>query len=127
MTALLDQPLRQLARRCRLPGALKPEQQDDTWTFARRLQPAFDITEKTEHLVADDLDDLLRRGQAPQHVLPHGAVADAIDERLDDFEVDVRLEESKTNLPQRGLDALGREPSLSAKGLEDILETRAER
>ena len=51
------------------------------------------VAEQRDHLVADDAHDLLRRRQAPQDVLAHGAVADAVHERLDHLEVDVRLEQ----------------------------------
>jgi len=46
---------------------------------------------------------------------------------LDDFEVDVGLEQRQTDLAQRGFDMLGREPDLAAQRLEDILDARAER
>ena len=70
----------------------------------RRLQAALGVAEERQHLVADDLDDLLRRRQAPQDVLPHRPVAHAIDERLDDLEVDVGFEQRQPNLAQRRLD-----------------------
>ena len=92
----------------------------------RRLQPALGVAEQRQHLVADDLDDLLRRRQAPQHVLPHRPVAHAVDERLDDLEVDVGFEQRQPDLAQRGLDVLGRQPRLAAERLEDVLETCAE-
>ena len=70
MASLLRQPLRELARGRRLAGALQPEQQDDARPLGRRLQAAFGIAEQRHHLVADDLDDLLRRRQATaQHIL----------------------------------------------------------
>ena len=62
------------------------------------LQSAFGVAEEREQLVADDLDDLLAGRQALQDRLVHRAVADAIDERLDDLEVDVRLEQRQTDL-----------------------------
>ena len=87
-----------------LPAPCRPEQQDDARPLARRLEPAFGVAEERHHLVADDLDDLLRRRQAAQHVLPHRPVAHAVDERLDDLEVDVRFEQREPNLAQRRLD-----------------------
>ena len=33
-------------------------------------EAAFGVAEERHHLVADDLDDLLRRREAAQHVLP---------------------------------------------------------
>ena len=126
MPALADQPLRQLPGRRRLAGALQAEQQDDARPLARRRQAPFGVAEERQHLVADDLDDLLRRRQAAEHVLPHRPIAHAVDERLDDLEVDVGLEQRQTNLAQRGLDGLGRQPRFAAQRLEDVLEACAE-
>ena len=81
----------------------------------RRLQAALGVAEERHHLVADDLDDLLRRRQAAQDVLPHRPVADAIDERLDDLEIDVRFEQRQPNLAQRGLDVVFGQPAFAAK------------
>ena len=47
----------------------------------------------------------------------HRAVADAIDERLDDLEVDVGLEEREANLAQRRLDGLGRRDASAPRRL----------
>ena len=96
-----------------LPAPCRPEQQDDARPLARRLQPAFGVAEEREHLVADDLDDLLRRREAAEHVLPHRPVAHAVDERLDDLEVDVGFEQREPDLAQRGLDVLRRQPRLA--------------
>ena len=131
MLALLRQPLRELARRGRLARALQPEHQHDAGPLARRLQSPFGAPEERDHLVADDLDDFLRGRQAAQDVLPrlhrvHRPVADAVDECLDDLEVDVGLQERQADLAQRGLDVLGREPRFAAKTLEDVLETGTE-
>ena len=126
MASLLRQPLPQLPRRRRLAGALQPEQQDDARPLGRRLQAPFGIAEERHHLVADDLDDLLRRRQAAQHLLAHRAVADAVDEGLDDLEIDVRLEQREPNLAQRGLDQVFGEAPLPAKRLENVLQTCAE-
>jgi hypothetical protein len=59
--ALLLQPRRQLARRRRLARALETEHQDDARPRRRRLQTPFGVAEERHHLVADDLDDFLRR------------------------------------------------------------------
>ena len=67
-------------------------------------RPPFGVAEERQHLVADDPDDLLRRRQALQDVLLHRPIAHAIDERLDDLEVDVGFEQRQPDLAQRGLD-----------------------
>ncbi len=119
--ALLGQPLRKLARGGRLARALEAQQEDDARPLVARLQPAFGIPEERDHLVADDLDDLLRRRQAAQHVLSERAIAHAVDERLDDLEVDVGFEQRETDLAERSFNVLGRQPSLAPKGLENVL------
>ena len=97
----------------------------------RGLQPPFGVAEERHHLVADDLDDFLRRTEAAaQDVLVrdrvHGAVADAIDERLDDLEVDVRFEQREPNFAQRDLDVLRRQSGLAPKRRENVLKSCAE-
>ena len=92
-----------------------------------RLQPAFGIAEERDHLVADDLDDLLRRRQAAEHVLPQRPIPHAVDERLDDLEIDVGFEQRETDLAERGLHVLRRQPCLAPQGLEDVLKAITER
>src|SRR5262249_26075925 len=89
-------------------------------------QPALTVAEKRQHLVADDLDDRLRGGEALQHVLFHRPVTNTVDEGLNDYEVDVGFEQREPNLTQRGLDVLGRKPSLASQRLKDILEACAQ-
>ena len=85
------------------------------------LQSAFGIAEERDHFVADDLDDLLRRRQAAEHILSQRAIADPVDERLDDLEIDVGFEQRETDLPKRSLHVLGSQPRLTPKGLENVL------
>src|SRR5918995_4367807 len=118
MFALLRQPLRKLACSCRLARALQPEQQDDARPLVTRLQPAFGIAEERDHFVTDDLDDLLRRRQAAQHILPERPIAYAVDECLDDLEIDISFEQGETDLSKRRLHVLGSQPCLAPKGFE---------
>ena len=62
-----------------------------------------------------------------QHRLVHRLVAHAVDERLDDLEVDVGFEQGQTNLAQHAFHLLGREAHLAAKRREGLLDARAER
>ena len=109
-----------------LPAPCSPSSRTTRGRLLVGWQPAFGVAEERQHLVADDLDDLLRRRQAAEDVLPHRPVAHPVDERLDDLEVDVRLEQRQPNLAQRGLDVLRRQPRLAAQGLEDVLKACAE-
>ena len=112
MPPLLRQPQGQLAGRRGLACALQPEQQDDPRPFAALGEPALRVTEEAEHLIPDDLDDLLRRRQALENRCLHGLVAHAIDERLDDLEIDVGFEQRETDLAKGRFDVLGRQPPL---------------
>ena len=125
--ALLGQPLRQLAGGRRLARALQTQQQDDARPLVARLQPAFGVAEERDHLVAHDLDDLLRRRQAAKHILPERPIAHAVDERLDDLEVDVGFEQREADLAERRLHVLRRQPCLAPQGLENVLKAIAER
>ena len=88
--------------------------------------PPCGVAEERQHLVAHDAHDLLRRRQALEDFLVDGAIADAIDERLDDLEVDVRLEQRHADLAQRRLDRLLGEAGLAAQGAENVLQAVAE-
>jgi hypothetical protein len=125
--AVLREQLRQLCRGRRLARPLKAQQQDDSGARARGRQPSRRLPEERQHLVAHDADDLLVGRQAAQHFLIDGAVAHAIDESLDDLEVDVRLEQRHADLAQRRLDGLFCQPALSAQRAEDALEPFAQR
>src|SRR5882724_2013843 len=115
MTPLLAQPLRELSRRRRLASALETNEQHDARPLAGRGKPALGVAEEAHHFVANDLDDLLRRRQAVKNVLPHRAVAYSVDERLDDLEIDVGLEQRQTDLAQRGLNIFRRQPRFAAE------------
>jgi hypothetical protein len=121
MLPLLRQPHPQLRRRRRLARALEAQQQHDARPLAGLREAALRIAEERQHLVADDPHDLLLGRQAFQHFLVDGAIAHAIDERLDDLEVDVRFEQRHPDFPERHLDGLLREASLSANIAERVL------
>ena len=71
-----------------------------------RRQAALRVAEQRQHLVAHDAHDLLVRRQAAKDFLVDRPIAHAIDEGLDDLEVDVGLEQRHANLAQRQLDRL---------------------
>ena len=122
MPSLLRQPLPELGRRRRLARALQAQQHDDARRLARRLQPALGVAEQRQHLVAHDAHDLLIGRQAAEHFLVDGPIAHAIDERLDDLEVDVRLEQRHPDFPERQLDGLFGKPAPSADVAENVLQ-----
>src|SRR5262249_47308769 len=93
----------------------------------RLWKPSGGVTEERQHFVADDADDLLRRRQAFQDLLIDGAVAHAVDESLDDLEVDVSLEQCHANLTQCGLDGRLGETGFAPEGAKNPLQAVAER
>ncbi len=103
MASLFRQPLRELAGRRGLARALQAEHQDHARPRRRFLQPALGIAEQREQLIPDDLDDLLRRVQTLLNLAIHRAIAHAIDECLDDLEVDVGFEQRQADLAKHPL------------------------
>ena len=127
VAALALEPASQLARGGRLARALQAEQQHDPRLRRVLLQAALGAGKERQQLVADDLHDLLRGRQAAQHGLVHGAVADAVDEGLDDVEVDVGLEQRQTDFAQDVFDLRLGQPHLAPQGGEGVLDPGAER
>ena len=62
-----------------------------------------------------------------QDVVADRLDAHALDERLDDAEVDVRFEQRQPDLAQRRVDRRFGQPGFAAEGLEDVLQAGAER
>ncbi len=125
-TALLLKQSRQLAAGRRLARALEAHHHDDRGRHGRELDPRVLAAHQLPQLVPDDLDDLVPRRQALQHVLPHGLDPHALDEVLDDLEVDVRLQQRHPDLFQGLADVLLREHTLPAEPLENGFKLLAE-
>jgi hypothetical protein len=68
---------------------------------------------------------MLRRGQAPEHFLADRLLANAVDKRFHDPEVDVGFEQRETNLAKRSIDGRFGEAGLTSQRLEDALKTIA--
>ncbi len=98
--------LSELAGGGRLAGALQAGEQHDR----RRARSERDSDGRPAHqrgeLLVDDLHDDLARVQATDHVLAEAAPLDRLRERLDDLEVDVRLEQREADLAHRAVDVL---------------------
>ena len=69
-------------------------------------------------LVVDDLDDLLRRGQALHDLLSHGALGDAGDKIFRNFIVDVRFQQGHAHLAHSVLNVLLGQLALAAQLFE---------
>ena len=109
---------RKFAGGCRLAGALQANHHHDGRT-ANQRQADFGAAEELLELVADDFGDLLRGRECGQHIFADCFLSDAIGEFLDDFEVNVGLEQSDANFLQRVVDMPLVELGLAAQGLED--------
>ena len=73
------------------------------------------------------LDDLLRRCERLQHVLPNGLRLHAVDEPAHDLEVDVGLQQRHADFPQGLLDVVFAQTALAAQPIEDRGQSCAQR
>ncbi len=80
------------------------------------------LAQHLDHLVADDLDDLLGGRKRGEHFLAHGLFLDRLDELFGDAEMHVGFEQRHADLAQRGFHIFRREFSFSAQVLEYPLE-----
>ncbi len=115
MLPLLLEVPRELGRRRRLARALEAHQHDDRGRMRRHCQAMTRAAEQLDQLVANDLDDLLARRERGEHVLADGFDADALDEALDDLEIDVGFEKSHAHFAQGLLDILLRQPAVATE------------
>ena len=82
--------------------------------------------EQRDHLVVDDLDELVARRDAREARQPDRLLPDARDERVDHLERDVRLEERRPDLADPFLDVGFGQPSAGEAG-EEPAESLGER
>ena len=104
LQALLDEQVRELAGGRRLARSLQAAEQDHGRRLGGERELRARRSEQLGQLLVDDLDDLLAGRQARQHLLADGALAHGGDERLDDAEVDVGLEQGEPDLAHRAID-----------------------
>ena len=97
---------RELRRGGRLARALQADEHE----HGRRMRLVLDLAlltaEQRDQLLVDDLHDLLPGRQRFEHVTADRALADPVDERAGDAEVDVGLEQRHAHLAQADLDVL---------------------
>ena len=100
---------------------LEADDHDRDGGFVSEIEGSFFFgTKQTDHLVVDDLDELLARSQGFHHLGTNGAFADILDELLNHFEIDIRLEQAHPHIFERVLDVLFVEfalPTQFAKGV----------
>jgi hypothetical protein len=124
----LGQPAGQLGAAGGLARALQAGHQHHRGQPGRVLQAGrVAAAEQGDHLVADDAQHRLVRGEALQHLLADRALAHPLQELLHHLEVDVRLQQRQPDLAQRLVHVLGRERTPPPEGAEDILQAIAQR
>ena len=87
-----------------LAAALEAAHQHDAGRLGGELNPGVAAAHEGSQLLVDDLDDLLGGGEAFENLLPDRALADRLDEVLDDLVVHVGLKEGHLDLPHGLLD-----------------------
>ena len=113
LALFLEQP-RELGGGGGLARALQADQHDDGGRMRRHRQAMRRAAQQGHQLVVDDLHHLLPRRQRLEDVLADGLFADALDEGLDDLEVDVGFEEGDPHFAEGLLDVLLRQPAETA-------------
>ena len=88
----------------RLAGALQARHQDHGRAGVGHRELAAGAAHQLGQLLVDDLDDLLARVEAVQHLGAEARSFSVVGERFDDFEVDVRLEQGEADLAHRRVD-----------------------
>src|SRR5262249_12894609 len=83
-------------------------------------------TESLDHLLMDDLDDLLGGGEALREVGLETHLADASDKVFYDLEVDVGFEQRETDLAQHLIDVFFTERAAASEPGEDRVEAIGE-
>ncbi len=120
--ALSEQELGQLAAGRGLARALQTNHHDHGWRAGREDQLGGGRTHEVRELFVDDLDELLGRCQALEHLDAHGPFLDLGDELLDDLVVDVGLEQGEPDLARGALDILLRQLALPLQPVKSRLE-----
>ncbi len=112
----------QLRGRGRLTGALEPHEHDDGGRRLRLLQARVSSAEHLDHLLVDDVDDLLHRCEALRDVGSQRPLSHAGHELLDDLVVNVSLQQSEADLAQSLIEVLLGDGAATAQAAEYALE-----
>ena len=114
-TPLGLEPARELAAEGGLARALQAQDHDGGHTLLGQLQLGGLAAEQGLQLLVDDLDDLLGRIEALEHVLAQRLLPHARHQGPGDAVVDVGLEQRHAHLAQRFLDVLLGQPRLAGQ------------
>ncbi len=111
---------RELAGSRGLARSLQTGHHHDRRTSDQR-ETDFASAEEVLQLVADDFGDLLRRRKCGQHAFANRFFADPDGEFLDDFEIDVGLQQRDADFLEGVVDVPLIERGLAAQSLEDSI------
>ena len=125
--ALVAQPQRQLAGQRGLTGTLQTGQHHHGRRRLGERQLAGLPAEDADQFLVDDLDDLLGRVEGAGDLRALGAVFDAADERPDDGQRYVGLQQRQPDFAGGGVDVGVGQPALAAKSLQGTGEPVGQR
>ena len=116
----------QLPGRGGFSGPLQTDQHEHGGWLPGGPQAVGRAAHEGRQLLIDHLDHLLARRERFENVTPHGALTDALEERANDLDVDVRFEQGQTHLAQRLRDVVLAEAAEATQPLEDVVQPVAE-
>src|SRR6185437_17076218 len=105
-----------------LAGTLQTNDQHHGRRLVCKAEPRGMAAEHLSELVTDDLDNLLAGRERGEHIFAHCLLFNLLDELLDNFEMNVGLEQGDADLTKRLLHVRGRQLPFPAKVLEDSLQ-----
>ena len=86
------------------------------------MNPGIFAAQHVDQFVADDLDHLLARTQALEHILADGLCPHGVGELLDDFEIHIGFEQSDADFLERFIDVLFAQAAFALQVLECALQ-----
>jgi hypothetical protein len=101
---------------------MQPGQEDHRGRTVCEHQVACRPAQEAHQLLVDDLYHLLARRQVLHHLLADRRGADTVHKRLDDFEVDVGLQQRQAHFAQGGIDVRLGQHAAARQPFDDLLE-----
>src|SRR5213593_4756921 len=124
--ALLAKVARELGGGGRLARAVETDEHDDDGRRPAEVERRGRAAERLDQLAVDQLDEVLLRREAAEHLLAEGVAFDRLDEVADDADVDVGLEKREPHVAERVFDVALRDPPLALQLAEERVELLAE-
>src|SRR5262249_26271152 len=122
---VLEVPSELPGRGC-FPRPLEAAENDDGGRHVGVLEFLSLSGQQLFQLLSHDADELLSWGEALQDLPPHGASPHSLEKITDHLDIDIRLQERQSHLPQPLLDHGLGEVALTPEPAEDPLEPIAE-